>query len=141
VARPDETRAAKRVERWERIAAEASRQCGRDELPRILAPALLDEVLRRCASEMHGILLWEGEDSTSLSSCLSHFDTNRGVTLVIGPEGGLTDDEVGRARGLGYHTASMGPLILRTETAAIAACALVQHFLGGLEPTEQASEA
>ncbi len=132
VARPPRERAAQRLGRWRKIAAEASRQCGRDQLPEVRELAPLDEVLRRLRGEEARVVLWEDELETSLAERLERADLKRGLILVIGPEGGLTGDEVTAARDLGYLPASMGPLILRTETAAIAACTLAQQALGGL---------
>jgi 16S rRNA (uracil1498-N3)-methyltransferase len=134
VARPGRERARSRLDRWRTIAAEASRQCGRDRLPDVADLAPLDVVLARLAGVAPGIVLWEHERTASLATRLGGLDLEGGLVLVIGPEGGLAAGEVEAARSLGFVTASMGPLVLRTETAAIAACALARFFLGGLEP-------
>lgn len=134
VARPDDGRAESRLERWRKIAVEASRQCRRDFLPEILDLRPLPEALERFRGSAPGVMLWEEEGSSGFASHLEEVSTARGVVIVIGPEGGFTAGEAQEAREMGYATASLGPLVLRTETAAIAACTLAQHYLGGLAP-------
>jgi 16S rRNA (uracil1498-N3)-methyltransferase len=135
VARPDPERAAARVERWRRIASEATRQCGREEVPEVFDLAPLDEAMEGALDDDdRGLVLWEGEQKRSLSSVLADLSGAAGVSLVVGPEGGLTPREVEGARDLGYDVVTLGPLVLRVETAAVAACAVVQHALGAFEP-------
>lgn len=134
VARPPAERAERRLDRWRKIAAEAARQCCQSHVPEVLALAPLDEALRAAPGGTLRLALHEDEPEASLAGQLLAGDPSRGVTLVIGPEGGLGPDEVALARELGYAIASIGPRVLRTETAAIAACAVVQLHLGALEP-------
>ncbi len=134
VARPSSERSGKRVERWRKIASEASRQCRRDHLPEVHHLLSLSEALEHLSGTSPGVMLWEDEGEVGFASRLENADLGRGVTVVIGPEGGFTSEEAAFARSLGYQTASLGTLVLRTETAAIAACALAQHYLGGFQP-------
>jgi 16S rRNA (uracil1498-N3)-methyltransferase len=111
--------AEKRLERWRRIAHEASQQSRRMTEPEIAEPKTLKEFL---AAEVTGtpIVLSENERGTSLSDLVD----SAAVTLAIGPEGGWTEAEEQSLRNAGWEAATMGPTILRAETAAIAAVTL-----------------
>jgi 16S rRNA (uracil1498-N3)-methyltransferase len=77
------------------------------------------------------IVLWEKEGTASLKDLLSGKAPEK-AALLIGPEGGLSDEEVMLAEGAGFQKAGMGPRILRAETAALAAAAIVEYAFGGL---------
>lgn len=134
VARPSPDRARKRLERWRRIAAEAARQCRREQVPEVNELVDLDAALVAAPADTLRVALWEDEGQVSLAQRLSALEAGRGVTLVIGPEGGFEPEEVRLGRAQGFAPTSVGPLLLRTETAAVAACALAQLYLGALEP-------
>lgn len=120
-----------RVERWRRVIAEAAEQSGRSRLPQISPPLPFDEA---CASAAGlRILPWEGEREVSLGDVLAREEPVDVVSLFIGPEGGFPSEEVELARQQGVRTVSLGPRILRAETAAIVAAALVLHALGELK--------
>jgi 16S rRNA (uracil1498-N3)-methyltransferase len=125
-------RAAERTSRWQRIAREAAKQCGRAVVPEVTGPRPLGEAL---GASDHGdlrICLWE-EERRPLGSVLSGATGRvRAVSLLVGPEGGLSSDEVGHARASGWEVASLGPRILRAETASLAAIALIEATLGDL---------
>ena len=141
VPRPSKQRAAKRLARWQRIATEASRQCRRTHLPQVSELMKLDEALRAAAETATLRIILDLEETTaSLAARLAEGDVNQGVTVAVGPEGGFDDEEVELATELGFTTASLGPLVLRVETAAIAAVTLSQHYLGGLEPGAESDE-
>ncbi len=114
---------AKRVERWRKIAREAAQQSRRDAAPEIAAAIKLDKVI----SEAPGlqIVLSENEREQPLGTVADRLQT---VSLAIGPEGGWTDQELTAFAQNGWTSASLGPTILRTETAAIAAVAALQAF-------------
>lgn len=118
-----ERAAAKRLERWRRIALEASQQSRRAHLPEVHEPAGLASVLMESANCK--IVLDEQPGEVRLSAV---FPPNRAasdrVLLLVGPEGGWTDEERARFGPAGWTSASMGALILRAETAAIAALAV-----------------
>jgi 16S rRNA (uracil1498-N3)-methyltransferase len=113
--------AKKRVERWRRIAHEASQQSRRDEVPEVLNPEKLSDAL--AAAPGKRIVLSEAERQQSLSSLL--IDCHE-LSLAIGPEGGWTSSELDLFRSNGWSSASLGSTILRSETAAIAALAITQ---------------
>jgi len=121
-----------RAERWEKIAREAARQCGRaDSLS--IAPAMsLSEAIDTLAAGTTRVVPWEdaSRSSPSLGEVVPR--SARGVDVLIGPEGGLTGEEVASARAAGFQVVTLGPRILRTETAAIAALTVIQDRVGGL---------
>ena len=114
--------------RWEKIAAEAAKQCGRATIPRIHPPVPFEEVLVMNSRTPLKILLWEGERARTLQG-LSQADWKT-VFALVGPEGGFSEKEVAQAQTAGFHPIRLGPRILRAETAAIAIVTLLQ-FIGG----------
>ena len=113
--------AVKRVERWRRIACEASEQARRAAPPEIVNPVKLGDVLA-LQGELR-IVLSEAETATSLRELCASGSSS--LLLAIGPEGGWTTEEVQAFAKAGWKAASLGPTILRAETAAIAATAVV----------------
>jgi 16S rRNA (uracil1498-N3)-methyltransferase len=119
--------AAKRVERWRRIALEASKQSRRTAIPGIADPAQLKPALERETTPTR-ILLSETEQLTTLTAALTrapHSDT----ALAIGPEGGWTPEEISLFTHHQWQPVTLGPRILRAETAAIAAIAIASTHL------------
>jgi len=113
-------RAAQRYQRWQRIVEEASEQSGRAMVPSIEAVASFSDVLSNFAG-VHAAVLWEDEQSVALSTLLEASDP---LLVMVGPEGGFTQSEIEQARVAGVQTASLGPLTLRAETAAVAGAAI-----------------
>jgi 16S rRNA (uracil1498-N3)-methyltransferase len=116
--------AAKRVDRWRRIALQAAEQSRRVSPPEISQPLKLKD-----AAALSGalrILLSETETEVMLKDVLQSHSPNGDVALALGPEGGWTDEEVNLFQEAGWISASLGSAILRAETAAIAAMAIVQ---------------
>lgn len=114
--------ADKRVERWRRIAHEASQQSRRTHPPIIDHPRKLKDAVQTELTLK--ILLFESESDRSLRSILEN-STAHSIILAVGPEGGWTDEEIQLFTDNGWITASLGPTILRAETAAVAALAVV----------------
>lgn len=116
----------KKRERWQRIVEEAARQCGRAEVPTVrLASSLGDAV--KLVAPATVLVLDEEEHALPLSAAVPE---NGAVALVIGPEGGLARGEVDALKALGAVPVTLGPLILRTETAGLAALAVLRHLDG-----------
>ncbi|MBO8168819.1 MAG: 16S rRNA (uracil(1498)-N(3))-methyltransferase [Thermoanaerobacteraceae bacterium] len=132
VAKIKPERAAKRLQRWQRIAKEAAKQCGRARVPEIEEPATLERALQSLPGDTSIMIPWEDEKTVSIGEALRKHDFSRNIALVIGPEGGLTAEEVALAVSFGAIPVSLGQRILRTETAAIAAVAIVMYQLGDL---------
>jgi 16S rRNA (uracil1498-N3)-methyltransferase len=121
--RPDEVGAA-RLERWRRIAIEAAEQCGRASVPAISRPAALGAVLSDVAQPFVVAVEPAHGEAPPLGALLR--DIGRGpIVILCGPEGGLSPAEVGAAVARGGRPASLGPLVLRAETAAVAALAIL----------------
>ena len=116
--------AAKRLERWRRIALEASQQSRRSHLPEIYEPLSLAEAMARPATQRY--VLDENPGAPPLFQALPAVRTTQDtVAILTGPEGGWTDEERALFTTAGWAPVSMGPLILRAETAVIAALAVV----------------
>jgi 16S rRNA (uracil1498-N3)-methyltransferase len=113
----------KRAERWRRIARESSQQARRVTMPEILEPQRFRETLREPADYRYFL---EEAGAAPLTSVLpQRRSSSDRVALMLGPEGGWTDDERQQANGAGWLPVSLGPLILRAETAAAAALAVI----------------
>jgi 16S rRNA (uracil1498-N3)-methyltransferase len=128
VVRLDPGRAAERARRWGRIAAEAARQCGRSDVPEVAIPGTLAAALE--APEGFVRVAFHAGAGEPLAGLVR--PGAAGYLAVVGPEGGLTDREVEACRAAGCALASLGPRVLRAETAAVAAAALLQHLAGDL---------
>jgi 16S rRNA (uracil1498-N3)-methyltransferase len=125
--------AAKRADRWRRIAHEAAKQSRRSDVPLIYEPTPLAARVR-AASEATRIVLAEQERTTTLRHALDEAMDAAGaemptLELAIGPEGGWAPSEEALFDANGWRAASLGPRILRAETAALAALAVVASYL------------
>lgn len=119
--------ASKRAERWRRIALEASKQSRRTDIPEIAAPFTLKAALEQEQSPTR-ILLSETEQATPLSAALTSASSAE-TALAIGPEGGWTPEEMTLFTTHNWTPVTLGPRILRAETAAIAAIAIASSYL------------
>jgi len=115
--------AGKRVERWRRIVKQAAEQSRRSDIPEISLPLKLKEAVALTAETR--ILLAECENDVLLKDAIREHPPDGEVVLAIGPEGGWTEEEVQLFAGNGWTSASLGATILRAETAAIAATAII----------------
>ena len=118
---------AKRVERWQKIARQASEQSRRESPPEIFPPIKLKEAVALPGSMR--ILLAESEQAVMLRDVLQSRSPGSDAVLAFGPEGGWTEAELELFREAGWIPASLGRTILRAETAAIAAMAVVMSEL------------
>jgi 16S rRNA (uracil1498-N3)-methyltransferase len=126
--------AAKRVERWRKIAHEAAKQSRRSDVPEILDPQLLAERVKAAGDGLTRVVLAEQERGVTLRSVLEEAmsasnNEMPNLELAFGPEGGWAPEEEALFDANGWRAASLGPRILRAETAAIAALAVVGSFL------------
>ncbi len=128
VVRLDAGRAVKRHQHWRRVIASACEQCGRNRLPNIAEPLDFGTWIEQRDESASNILLEPGAAQTLAGVAKE----GRPVCLLIGPEGGLSPVERETAKNNGFEPASLGPRILRTETAAIAALAILQSGVGDL---------
>jgi 16S rRNA (uracil1498-N3)-methyltransferase len=131
IPRPPKEREAERLARWQRICLEAARQSNRSSLPEISPIADFVEMLGH-ADQTVKLLLWEMERTNRLKTILEDFKPPESVAVLVGPEGGLTTEEAKAAMEAGFVPITLGPRILRTETAAIAILAILQFFWGDI---------
>ncbi len=127
-----EKRGKDRQVRWERIAREAARQCGRNRFPRVRPMAEFSQVVGQEAPEALRLIFWEQETRGGLEDALTAHAEVSEIQALVGPEGGFSSAEVALALAAGFHIVSLGPRILRTETAAIAVVSLLQYEMGDL---------
>lgn len=116
-----------RIERWQRIACAAMKSALRSILPKIHPPLGFREVLELSKGYQLSVMAWEGESQDHLRDLVG--ERPRRILLMVGPEGGFSPDEVSAARGSGVKTFSLGLRRLRSETAGVAAVALLLHEL------------
>ncbi|SCY22245.1 16S rRNA (uracil(1498)-N(3))-methyltransferase [Desulfoluna spongiiphila] len=134
VARPKGDKLEKREARWEKIAGEAVKQCGRTTAPAICRTTELKALLQELPSGPHTLKLFFWEEAQVSFKQLEALDTNglTDITLIIGPEGGFTREEADMAKEAGFLIAGLGTRILRAETAPLAALSIVQYLFGDM---------
>ena len=132
VVRLDERQGERRLRHWQAVVASACEQCGRSVLPVMEPPTELARYL--AAPRGAGLRLVLSPDAgTSVAAVAGRLDRDAaGVELLIGPEGGLEATELAAATRAGFEPAGLGPRVLRTETAGIAALAVLQALAGDL---------
>jgi 16S rRNA (uracil1498-N3)-methyltransferase len=123
--------AARKVERWQRIALEAAKQCGRARLMQVDVPIDLDEFFRSIADVQLHVMFTE-RDGGSVDAAFETKPDFKSIIALVGSEGGWTDHEIETARSSGWALVTLGGRTLRAETAAIVATALLQHRFGDL---------
>ncbi len=143
IVRP-EAALLKKYERWGAILREAAEQCGRGRIPTLAEPL----TWRATILQAQGcrLLPWEAQQASSVTvkTALTHANLDHSaprVNLLIGPEGGLAPEEVLDAQRAGWQTISLGPRILRAETAALTSIVLVMEHLGQLPAVVESSVA
>ncbi len=129
VSRPDEKSLAKKLERWQKIAASAAEQSGRGRIPRVVVLNSYNAALERAAGADMAILFYENERATTLRMALEEASFST-ISLLTGPEGGLEDREVEMAKDKGLKICTLGSRILRCETAPLCALSAVMYASG-----------
>lgn len=143
VQQSDEMSPAK-LERWQRIVVEAAEQSGRGKLPQLMPTVSF----KQACEQVRGLtlLLWEGEREVPLREALDRAAAERpsgrrangptarpfSVNVFVGPEGGFTDDEADLARAAGIVPVTLGPRVLRAETASLAVASAILYAQGDL---------
>ncbi|HDY87019.1 MAG TPA: 16S rRNA (uracil(1498)-N(3))-methyltransferase [bacterium] len=135
-----QVRHTNKLDRWKKIALSASQQSGRDKLPEIEGPVDIKSFFSRQFPFVEkgdkggffnpGIIFSEEKKERNLKGVLSAFKNAQQLTLLVGPEGGFSKEEITAAVENGFIEASLGPRILRTETAPITAISIIQYELG-----------
>lgn len=119
-------RSAKKLRHWEAVAISACEQCGRNTLPRIHSPLPLTQWLENTAADLKLVM---HHRAVNAAEVVEHPAT---IALLIGPEGGLSQEEIDSAEVAGYRALQLGPRVLRTETAPLAAIAILQSQWGDM---------
>ncbi len=132
IPKPDQKRLAKRKERWQEIAKESLKQCKLSRLPEIHDTVSYDRLLELSDECDVKIFFWE-EETISLSIIQKEIKkTPESIFIMLGPEGGFTEEEASKAKEKGFITASLGPRVMKADTASIAALTLVQYLFGDI---------
>jgi 16S rRNA (uracil1498-N3)-methyltransferase len=131
VVKYDANKKLERVKRWQKIASEAAKQCKRTIMPVVQGIKSLAEILAGLDDDAVIIMLYEGQVPKGLKETLRELRAGKYV-LLIGPEGGFSPEEVRHCAAHKAQIVTMGPRILRTETAAVTAVALVMYECGDL---------
>jgi 16S rRNA (uracil1498-N3)-methyltransferase len=131
VVRLNAERLDKRISRWGKIVQEAARQSGRSSIPSIGYCRNLPELLREEESQLK-LFLGEDETERGLRELFTTTARPASVAVIVGPEGGLSNEEAAAATAAGFIPVSLGSRILRTETAGLAVIAILQYLWGDL---------
>ncbi len=121
----------KKAHRWQEIAVKAVQQSRRARVPRVESYRSFSEALNRCGGDCLKIVLWE-KNGASLRPLLTQA-IPKTICVMVGPEGGFTEEEVAQAKAAGFIPVKLGQRILRTETAAITLVSILQYELGDLK--------
>jgi 16S rRNA (uracil1498-N3)-methyltransferase len=129
----DEKKGLKKVDRWKKIAKEAAEQSHRNIVPDVVVPLTFQELIEQSRHYEYKLIAYEEEakrgEKTKLAACLDKIKHGQSLLVVFGPEGGLTEQEVEQLKKLGFETCSLGPRILRAETAPLYLLSVVSyHF-------------
>jgi 16S rRNA (uracil1498-N3)-methyltransferase len=132
VPKPDMNKINSKFERWEIIAKEAVKQCRRTRIPDILSPMTFQRAVEENFGADLKIIFYENA-TTSLSETIQTLNQKpSNIFVLLGPEGGFSNKEVELAKTNGFIVASLGPRILRAETASLSACTIIQHLFGDM---------
>ncbi len=131
VVKLDEKKAVERQKRWQRVALEAAKQCRRPLVPKVSVPLKWQEVIDEIPEDALLIIPWEGETAASVKDVLANREYNN-IYIVVGPEGGFEPSEIDNAKMCGAKTVTLGPRILRTETAGLALISILMYLYGDI---------
>ncbi len=121
-----------RVGRWQRIAEEAAKQCGRSQVPEVNASVLsVEEFCRQTADCDLKLVFWEVEAKTRLQDIVPPGSVGS-IAFLAGPEGGWAEEEIDWLRQAGFQTVSLGPRLLKADSASLVILSLLQHRWGDL---------
>ena len=123
----------KKQERWQKIAREASKQSGRCEMMQVTEPISFKNLLTKLAAHQAAIVPWEDARGYSLARFHEEHPEITDLAIVIGPEGGMSEDEIARMKEASCQSVTLGPRILRTETAGLCAMSALFCLYGDME--------
>ncbi|TCO80051.1 16S rRNA (uracil(1498)-N(3))-methyltransferase [Marinisporobacter balticus] len=128
----DEKAETKKIERWQKVADAAAKQCKRGRIPTIAYPISFEEMLNEIATYDLRMIPYEQEENRGIKGLLKNNGDYKSVAIIIGPEGGFEKDEIIAAQGKGALSVTLGPRILRTETAGFVALSILMYEMGDL---------
>lgn len=127
----DKKKEEKKLERWNKITEEAAKQSKRGIIPEVCKIITFEEMLNTLKNEKHIIVPYENEENLGIKEALKN-EVSKKVNIIIGPEGGFEEKEIESLKTIGSKIVSLGPRILRTETAGFITSAIVLYELGDL---------
>lgn len=132
IVKLDEKGIDKKLDRWNKISAEASKQSGRQKIPQVHRPINLKNIIENISKYDIVLLPYENEKSATIKDtlkvCIENSTVINDIAVIIGPEGGFSEDEVNTLNKFeNVHTVTLGPRILRTETAGLATLAMLVY--------------
>lgn len=124
----------KKLDRWQRITLEASKQSKRSIIPSINKPICFNELLEKLKAMDLILVPYENEENKGIKSAISEIKDNiiKNVGIIVGPEGGFEEDEIAKLKEIGAYIVTLGPRILRTETAGFVSSTIVMYELGDM---------
>jgi 16S rRNA (uracil1498-N3)-methyltransferase len=125
IVKLDAKKEAKKLERWRKIVKEAAEQSHRSVLPEVLPPVSWKQAVASAEQYTRCVIAYEKEDGRTLHQVLEGLSAGDSLLVLIGPEGGFSEEEVAQAEAAGIQSVTLGPRILRTETAS-------QYVLGAI---------
>ena len=131
VVKVDDKKEDKKIERWERIIYEAAKQSKRGIIPKLRGVLSFKEALEDMKNNDMNICPYENERTVSIKKAIQNSDINN-IGIFVGPEGGITEEEIESVQNIGSHVVSLGPRILRTETASVVASSIVLYELSDI---------
>lgn len=126
IVKYDDKKLQAKLNRWDKITLEASQQCGRSQLPTIVINETISSIME-LEKEAIKLVAYEREDEYSIKQALQEEKDDRDILICIGPEGGFQEKEINDIINSGGQSITLGPTILRAETAAIAALSMIQY--------------
>ncbi len=132
IPRPDEKRQISRIERWNEISRESIKQCRRSHPLEILQPQTFYQAVHASIESDLKLIFYENSVLPIQETIDPNMKKPCQIILLLGPEGGFSQKEIDHATSAGFISVSLGPRILRAETAAVAASILIQHVYGDM---------
>lgn len=126
----NEKDALKKSDRWNRISQEAAKQSNRGIIPKVEIPISFKEAIKQAKDNSLSLIPYEKESRNLLKQIFKEVGNVKEISVFIGPEGGFTEQEIEEAVSLGINSVTLGPRILRTETAGIAVLSILMYEVG-----------
>ncbi|RDY23973.1 16S rRNA (uracil(1498)-N(3))-methyltransferase [Romboutsia maritimum] len=131
VAKVDDKKEDKKIDRWERIIYEAAKQSKRGKIPKLNGVITFEQALKEMENNDVNICPYENERTISIKSAIKNASVNS-IGIFVGPEGGFAEEEIQKIQDIGAKVVSLGPRILRTETASVVASSIALYELSDL---------